>query len=361
MDRRPRGSKRLLSGIAALGVVFGLAACGGGSGVDKASGGGSNGLPDQVRIYTCCVSGTEIPVWLAYDQGLFQKYGLKTAALKLIPPPTGGSALISGSVDIGNDSPSVAINATASGNSQLEFVAGKTSRPVFRIMSNNLTDASQIKGKRLGVSGQYAPPALAAYAYLKDKFGLVAGKDYTVVPSAQISDLVASLSNNSIDAAVLSTPLNLQSEKKGAHQIADLSGVVAEGNSYVVTTKSFAQKYPAAVEDYLKAIIDAMHVAKTDKAAAIASIVKHQTGITQAQAEQVYNDYVNIFDPNMYADALQTYVNFPSTSQVAKVDVKPLMDTSFLEKLDKDGFLKSMGFTLNTSGVTPTTGAKAAQ
>jgi len=360
MNRRRSGPIRLLSGVVVAGAVLSMAACGSSSSAEKASGGSSNGLPDQVRIYTCCVSGTEIPVWLAFDKGLFQKYGLKTAALKLIPPPTGGSALISGSVDIGNDAPSVGINATASGNSQLEYVAGKTSRPVFRIMSNKLTDASQIKGKRLGVSGQYAPPALAAYAYLKDKFGLVAGKDYTVVPSAKISDLVATLSNNSIDAAVLSTPLNLQAEKKGAHEIADLSGSVAEGNSYVVTTKSFAQKYPAAVEDYLKAIIDAMHLAKTDKAAAIASIVKHQTGITQSDAEQVYDDYINIFDPNMYADALQTYVKFPSTPQVGKVDVKSVMDDSFLKKLDQEGFLKSMGFTLNTSGVTPT-GSGAAQ
>jgi ABC-type nitrate/sulfonate/bicarbonate transport system substrate-binding protein len=203
------------------------------------------------------------------------------------------------------------------------------------------------------VSGLYAPPALAAYAYLKDKYGLVQGKDYQVVPAAKISDLVATLSNNSIDAAVLSTPLNLAAEKQGAHEVADLSGDVAEGNSYVVTTKSFAQKYPAAVEDYLKAIIDAMHIAKTDKAAAIASILKHQTGLSQADATQVYDDYVKILDPNMYADALQTYIDYPSTPQVAKVDVHSLMDESFLQKLDQEGFLKSMGFTLNTSGTTP--------
>lgn len=332
--------------VASMGLA---AACGSSS---QASSDGS-GLPSQVRVYTCCVSGTEIPVWLAYDQGLFKKYGLNVAELKLIPPPTGGSALISGSVDIGNDAPSVGINATASGNSQLEFVAGKTSRPVFRIMSKTLTDPSQIKGKRLGVSGLYAPPALAAYAYLKEKYGLIEGKDYTVVPAAQISDLVATLSSNSIDAAVLSTPLYLAAEKQGAHVVSDLSGDVAEGNSYVVTTKSFAQKYPAAVEDYLKAIIDAMHVAKTDKAATIQSILKHQTGLTQADAEQVYNDYAKILDPNMYADALQTYVAFPSTPQVANVDVKSLVDESFLQKLDDDGFLKSMGFNLDTSGTTP--------
>lgn len=302
------------------------------------------------------MSGTEIPVWLAYDAGLFQKYGLKTSELKLIPPPTGGSALISGSVDIGNDTPSVGINAAASGNTgtrQLVYVGGKTSRPVFRIMSKTITDASQIRGKRLGVSGQYAAPAIATYAYLKDKFGLIAGKDYTVVPSAQISDLVASLSRGAVDAAVLSTPLNLTSEKDGAHELANLSGTVPEGNSYVVTTKSFAQKYPAAVEDYLKAIIDAMRLAKTNKAAAVQSIVKHQTGITQQDAETVYDDYINVFDPNMYADALQTYVDFPSSPQEATVDVKPLIDTSFLAKLDQEGFLKSMGFNLNTSGTTP--------
>lgn len=328
-----------------------VAACGGGS--TKAGSGNSTAMPDEVRIYTCCVSGTEIPLWLAYDQGLFQKYGVKAADLKLIPPPTGGSALISGSVDIGNDTPSLGINASAEGNKQLEFVAGKTSKPVFRIMSKTITDASQIRGKRLGISGKYAAPAIAAYAYLKDKFGLVVDKDYTVVPAAQISDLVASLSQGAVDAAVLSTPLNLTSEKDGAHEVANLSGTVPEGNSYVVTTKSFAQKYPAAVEGYLKAIIDATKLAKTDKTAAVQSIMKHQTGITQQEAEKVYDDYIDVFDPNMYADALQTYVDFPSSPQAAKVDVKPLLDESFLQKLNQEGFLNSMGFNLNTSGKTP--------
>lgn len=330
-----------------------LAACGGGD-AQEASGSEENAAgAGEVRIYSCCVSGTEIPVWLAYDQGLFEKHGIEASELQMIPPPTGGSALISNSVDIGNDSPSVTINASASGDDQLVMVAGKTSRPVYRIMSNALEDPSELEGKKLGVSGPFAPPALAAYAYLKENYGLEKDKDYEVVPSAKISDLVATLANDSVDAAILSTPLYLASEEKGAHELADLSGNVAEGNSYVTTTRAFAEEHPEAVEGYLKAIIEAMHVAQTDEATTIDSIMKHQSGLAEEDAKEVYEDYAEILDPNMYEDALQTYIDFPSTPEVAKVDVTTLMDDSFLKKLDDDGFLEEMGFSLDTSGVTP--------
>lgn len=349
---RVKRSRRGMAAGALLGAIsLVVAACG--AGAEEQSGGDDSSAVGEVQIYSCCVSGTEIPLWLAYDQGLFEKHGLDASELQTIPPPTGGSALISKSVDIGNDSPSVVINASASGDEQLVMVAGKTSRPVFRIMTNALDDPSELKGRKLGVSGPFAPPALAAYAYLKSEYGLEKDKDYEVVPSAQISDLVATLSNDSVDAAVLSTPLNLAAEKKGAHELADLSGSVAEGNSYVTTTRAFAEQNPDAVEAYLKAIIEAMHVAKTDEAAAIDTITAHQEGLSEEDAKEVYDDYVGILDPNMYADALQTYVDFPSTPEVADVDVTALMDDSFLKRLDEDGFLEEMGFSLDTNGVTP--------
>ncbi|MFI6349040.1 ABC transporter substrate-binding protein [Streptomyces sp. NPDC050560] len=346
-DRRRRTTRGRAA--AALAACLGLLAAGCGESTSRQP--GAHGMPREVRVFTCCVSGTEIPVWLAYDKGLFAKYGLPASVLKLVPPPTGGAALISGSTDIGNDAPSDVINATAAGNHDLELVAGKTSKPVFRIMSKKLTDPRQIRGRRLGVSGKFAPPALAAYAYLHDRFGLEPDKDYTVVPAAQISDLVSTLAGGAVDAAVLSTPLNIAARKQGAHEVADLSGQVAEANSYVMTTKQFAKEYPAAVEAYLKAVIDAMALARSDRPATVASIRRHQQGLTEQAAETVYEDYADILDPNMYEDALRTYVDYPSTPDVGEVDVKPLMNDTFLRRLDRQGFLKDHGFALKTGDV----------
>lgn len=342
---RHRRRLRVLLPVALAAVLASVAACGGGATAGTSGSAGSKtAMPAEVRVYTCCVSGTEIPLWLAYDKGLFAKNGIKVSNLELLPPPTGVQALTSGSVDIGNDSPSGVLAAAAAGNKNVELVAGKSSTPVYFIMTNKLTNPMDLRGKRLGVSNKYAAPAVAAYTYLQDQLGLKLDTDYHVVPFAKISDLVPALARGTIDAAVLSAPLNFAAEAQGAHTLADLGGTVEEANSWVNVNKQFAQQYPAAVTAYIKTIVEAMQLAKTDKEAAIASIMKHQTGVSRAVAEQTYQAYIGTFDPFMYEKALEPYTRYASTQAIANTDPTTVMDTTFIDQLEKDGFFKAHGF-----------------
>lgn len=346
---RYRGRLRvLLTAVLAAALAL-VAACGGGTTGSSASGGAKTAMPDQVRVYTCCVSGTEIPLWLAYDKGLFAKNGIKVSDLKLLPPPTGLQALSAGSVDIGNDTPGGVIAAAAADNKNVELVAGKTSKPVYYIMTNKLTHPKDLRGKRLGVSNKYAAPAVAAYTYLQDQLGFKLDRDYHVVPFAKISDLVPALAQGTIDAAVLSAPLNFASEAQGSHVLADLRGTVEEANSWVTVSKQFADQYPAAVTAYIKTITEAMELAKSDNGAAIASIMKHQSGVSRKVAEQTYQAYIGVFDPFMYEKALEPYTHYASTQMIANTNPKSVMDTTFIDKLEKDGFFKAHGFTRNSS------------
>ena len=342
-----RRSRRRPALTAPLAVVLALVtACGGGSGGDSdqpASGGAaaadSTAMPEEVRVYSCCVSGTEIPVWVAYEEGLFEKNGLNVSELQMLPPPTGIQALSSNSADIGNDSPGGVLAAAAAGNDNVKLVAGKTSKPVYYIMTNDLTDPEDLRGARLGVSNKFAAPAVAAYTYLEDELGLILDEDYEVVPFAKISDLVPALAQDTIDAAVLSAPLNFAAEAQGATELADLTATVTEGNSWVTVNSDFAEEYPAAVTAYIKTMAQAMELAKNDREVAIAAIMKNQEGITREVAEATYDAYIDVFDPWMYEEALEPYLRYASTPEIAEVDPASVMDFSFLEQLEAAGEL----------------------
>lgn len=329
-------------------VMLLLTACGGspagGTATGSAAEPANDAMPEKVRVYTCCVSGTEIPLWVAFDEGLFAKNGLNVPELLVLPPPTGIQALSSGSADIGNDSPGGVLAASAAGNTGVKLVAGKTSKPVYKIMTNDLTSPDQIRGKRLGVSNKFAAPAVAAYSYLEDELGLKLDKDYEVVPFAKISDLVPALKQKTIDAAVLSAPLNYASEAQGAHTLADLTATVSEGNSWVVISEKFGRDYPAAVTAYIKTMVEAMALAKSDRAVAVASIMKHQKGITQDTADKTYDSYIEVFDPFLYEEALKPYLRYASTPKISKVDPSSVMDRSFLEQLEASGVMREHGF-----------------
>ena len=313
------------------------------------TGGGGEGPAAQVRTFTCCNSGTEIPTWMALDEGEFAKAGVPGGELQVLPPPTDVQALLSGSVDIGVVAPSSVLNAYANGNENLVFVAGKVNEPVYRVMSATITDPAQLRGKRLGVSGQYAPPAVATYGYLEDTAGLKPFADYEVVPFPKISDLVPALAQGTIDAAVVSTPLHLEAERQGAKEVVNLSGKLLQANSWVATTRTFAEQNPGAVKAYIAALAGGISRFKSDREAALRSIATHQPGITPENAGATYDDYLETFDLSMPVEALAVYQRYTDVEAVGGVDLSRLIDDSFLRQLRDDGTLRNLGITVEVA------------
>jgi ABC-type nitrate/sulfonate/bicarbonate transport system substrate-binding protein len=344
--------KREVTFLAALGLMAVVAtACGNNgssaSSTDTAKPGGnaSQAASAPTRIYTCCLfSGTEIPTKVAVTQHLFKKYGLSTTELKSLKVPAGVQALVAGSVDIGPSAPSVVLNAYTSGNKNLVIVAGKTSKPVYRLMSKSITSAKDIKGKSVAVSGKYAPPAEAVYSYLDSKFDYEPGKDYKVVTFSSITDILPAVANGSVDVGVLSTPLYLSAKDKGAHIVADLSKAELEANAYIATTREYLKNHRPAVVKFVKAMTDAMHLAKSKPTVAKQAIKKYDDSLSAREVNATYEDYKDLFNPNIIPASIKLYQKFTNNPKVRSVKLSSVIDYSVLQDLASDGFLKKMGF-----------------
>lgn len=324
-----------------LALVF-VSACGSKNNATTAS--GKQELePINLGVVSCCTSGTEIALWLAMDEGLFEKNGLK-AKMSILPPPTGVQAMLAGDVQIGT-APGNAISAFAGGLKDLVWVAGNHSWPTYRIMSKTLKNPEDIKGKTLAVSGMYAPPAIAAMNYYEKKFNLKAERDYKVVPFNSIGDILPAFEQGLVDAAVLSTPLHLKAQNLGGKVLVDLAQTFSEANAWIMTTRTFAKKNPEAVLRFLRAYSQAIALMKAKPDVAIKSIMKNVSGITEAEAKTTYDDYVHLADINMAPDALVPYQTYTDVQQTRTVNPLDMMDYSFLKELDKSGFLKEQGLT----------------
>jgi NitT/TauT family transport system substrate-binding protein len=299
-----------------------------------------------IHLADCCISGTEIGMWVAYDEKIFQRYGLDPD-LKTVAPPADIVATQAGEVDLGTG-PGSAIAAYASGSHDIVFVAGNVSKPVFFLVApKDVTSVAQLKGAKVGISGVFAPPDVAMRNALARQYGLVAGRNYQVVPFKAIQDILPAVQQGLVKAGVLSSPLYLQAQKAGLHVLLPLSRTLPEANAWILANRRFAAQHPDEVLSFLKAYVEGIQLARQKPDVAVASIQKHSHDPSAEDAQTTYRDYIDQIDVNMDPEALKPYQVYTNNPKVASLDVREVLDFSFLKQLDASGFLKAHGMALH--------------
>lgn len=297
----------------------------------------------DLTIFSVAQSGLEMPTWVALDHNLFQKYGINPKWTTL-PHPTGVQALLSGDAHIGAV-PGNAITAFAAGSKNLMFVAGNNNYPIYNIMANeNVTSPEDLRGKKVGLGGKYSAPGVTLMYYMENELGLKADVDYEMVSFKSSSEVVPALERGLIDAGIMSSPADKKAEKFGAKSVINLTESLLLAHAYITTTQEFASEHPDLVTNYLKAYAEGMAMAKKDPQIGIDSILKHMPGITEEDAKLTYESYAHLQDVNMTPEAITAYQQYSDNPLSKEVNAADMFNYSFLEELEKSGFLKEHGF-----------------
>jgi len=95
-------------------------------------------------------SGAFTPIWVAYEAGLFKKYGLN-ATLQLLTPQVSAQAVVSEEADFYTDGPDL-INARLRGG-QVKYFGGTMQQLVFEIWAaKEFKTIQELKGKTVAAS-----------------------------------------------------------------------------------------------------------------------------------------------------------------------------------------------------------------
>ena len=123
-------------------------------------------------------SGAFTPIWVAYEAGLFKKYGLN-ANLQLLTPQVSAQAVIAEEADFYTDGPDL-INARLHGG-QVKYFGGTMQQLVFQIWgAKEIKSIQELKGKSVAASTPRAALDTATREALK-KNGLVPDKDVQIL------------------------------------------------------------------------------------------------------------------------------------------------------------------------------------
>jgi len=282
------------------------------------------------------------PGWIAKREGLFAKHSLDVEMVLMQGPSTYMPALASGNIQVMYGGGTAISRAIGIGGFDLVVLAIETRYIPLRMMVNpSIRNPLDLKGKKLGV-GRAGLDEYGALLYL-DKFGLVPGKDVQMVYLAGGTQTrTSAMKQGLVDGVTVNPPNEYDLEKAGYRELANfLDFKMPYAGVPQTVTKSFRDRNRRALEDYITAIVEAMHIFRTHREIAFKAIIEATRQKDPVILERTYDSYLKQYDainglPFPWQAGIEGMITgfherF-NPQGIKNRDARPFLDSSFVQK-----------------------------
>ena len=316
---------------------------------DAASGAEIGGKPEKIDVTVTYVqpSGVFTPVYVAYEAGLFKKYGLN-AKLQLVNPQVSAQAVISGEADFYTEGSDL-INARLQGG-QVKYFGATLQQFVFQMWAaKEISVIQQLKGKMYAATTPRAALDIATREGLK-KNGLIPDKDVKIIYAQSIPAVLTSIISGKTSGGTLSAPNNLKARDAGMNLVADIGKLNIPGLQMAYgATENYIKSNPNTIYAFLKAIAEAVVISRRDVASTKKAIAKYTKTDDTRLIDETYDQYAPYWPMNLAVqrEAIQAglgYLDEKQFPQAKTADARDFFDNSFVDQLERSGFFKSVGF-----------------
>ncbi len=299
---------------------------------------------EKVRIAYSSISGNQAPAWVAYEKGFFRKNGLDVELVFIEAGSRSVSALLSGDVAMAQMAGPSVIQSRLQGQ-DVVIIAGFLNTMDYQLMVQDvISRPDQLKGKTMAVS-RVGSSSDFATRYALNKYGLIPDKDVTIVEIGSQPARFAALESGKIQGAMVTVPLTLKAKKLGFHALADLQMLGLEyQHTALVTSRALIKSRPQVVRNALKAMVEAIHYYKTQRADALAILAKYLKDNSPEALEETYEGIGLALIPEKPYPTLrgiQIMLAEMSAKDPKAQRAKPedFVDVSFIKELDGSGYI----------------------
>jgi ABC-type nitrate/sulfonate/bicarbonate transport system substrate-binding protein len=283
------------------------------------------------------------PLWVTKEAKLFEKYGNNGQLIFIQGATSAAAALISGDAQVGMFSPQVVIETTLKGLDLTMFGRLGNSMDNRIFARKGITSVKQVK--RLAIS-RFGSNADFAARYLLEREGLKPDTDVALLQVGNQSNRIAAVETNNADAAMLTPPMTLQARKLGMTLLIDASKLnIPYSSLFFVARRSYINQHRADLINFTKAMIEGIHVYKSDKEFALKVLSKYM----KLQDREVLEENFREYDFPLKPYPMKEYFALPIQA-VGKKDPKVLkenpdrfVDMSLIKELDSSGFIDKLG------------------
>jgi NitT/TauT family transport system substrate-binding protein len=255
---------------------------------DPAAGAESQGMT-KIRIAASAPSLSYLPIHVAVKKGYFARRGFE---IEMIQMAAGLStpALLNRAVDY-TTIPSGVATAAARG-APLKVICFTSVKLQHLLISRpEIAAVADLAGKRIGAGGFGNLPAYEVRAII-DKFHL--GPNTVIVPVNTSTDRLVATQRGTIDAAVVSAPLDLKAEEMGLKRLLNIGTILPIPQAGLATTDEKIKGKRGEVVELLKATIEGLDYTWTQREGVV-EIIARWMSLTPSQAAKAYESVRETF------------------------------------------------------------------
>jgi len=302
--------------------------------------------PTKLRVGYPSPSAAFFQLFATKEAGLLEKYGFDTEmvyvqGVQLI------QVHVSGQLDLSTVSSVVYLQASVEGADLIQ-VAGSIDNQIMKLMVHpSITKPQDLKGKTLAVTRFGSLTDLIVRPALKN-WGLEPQKDVKLIQIGRMPDMVAAITQKSVDGGVISFPTSVQAEKL---QLKTLLDFAEPGHdlpaSTVVVSRRYAKANREIVLRFLKAYIEGTRRLFTDRELGIRALRRYGGISDRDMLATTYDLFTTRYIkkiPKINPKGVENSLNLiaENNPKAKGRKAEEFMDTSFMDELESSGFIKSI-------------------
>lgn len=283
----------------------------------------------------------QLPLWMAIDGGLFRRYGIDATAEFAGQSPAIVASLLAGETPFANLGQQAVVSADLNGGDIAILVSGPQKLFFGLYGVPKIHRLADLKGRKIGIS-HFGTTTDFIARYILSQAGLEPEKDVTILPVGSQIERLAAMQKGLIDAAVLGPPIRFKAHKLGYLKLADLlDDKLLFYTDALVGKRSWIAAHRAATLNVVRGFIAGIAAVRMHRKLAIATLSNH-TKITDPDLlNGAYDLLVRALPriPVPKPEAIVTSLRSKSTAAAKTANPANFIDSSFVNELERDGFI----------------------
>ena len=298
----------------------------------------------KIIIAYSSISGNMAPLWVTYEKGFFNKYGLNVQIVLVEGGSRAAQTLASGDAAFAQMAGAGVIQSNLKGT-DVVMIGGVLNTMNYQfIVDKNIQRPDQLKGKALAVS-RYGSSSDFAIRFALDKYGLVPEKDVKILEIGTQPDRFAALEAGRVQGVMLEVPQSLQAKKMGFRVLANLRMLGLEyQHTGLATTRTLIKSQPDLVRNVMKAYVEGIHYYKTQREESLAVLGKYLKTNNVEALKEIHQDIGLALVPAKPYPTLKGIDVILQEIRGKEPEAKTarpeqFVDLTFVKELDSSGFI----------------------
>ena len=303
-----------------------------------------NSAADKIRIAYTSPGPQHGVLWVGDVAGVFKKNNLDLEIIYM-PGNISMGSLISGELNFGQMTGALMSPARLQGSDAVMLVSVQELLDDRFVVRPSIKTPEDLKGKRIAVS-RFGAASHMRVLNMLPRFGLT-DKDVSFLQIGDTPARIVALVGNSVDASSFSPPDHLAAVQAGMRVLLNMAelNIFYQGTGLVASQRYIGKNRDVA-RRMVKSYVDAIHIVRTNPELAKRAFIKYRKTKDEKQLEDAYQTLREIVKAKPYPNLESFKTIFKDVSDripAAKTaNAKEFVDTSFLEELDKSGYIDGL-------------------